>query len=63
MAGQYSPAPPPPFLPLSTRLLCRPPQVGGSLARAAIRELLSKGLIKPIAENHHQKIYTRAVGQ
>jgi ribosomal protein S25 len=38
-------------------------QVGGSLARAAIRELLAKGLIKPIAESSHQKIYTRAVGQ
>lgn len=30
---------------------------------AAIRELLSKGLIKPIAEHSSQKIYTRAVGQ
>jgi len=38
-------------------------RVGGSLARAAIRELLAKGLIKPIAESSHQKIYTRAVGQ
>jgi len=38
-------------------------RVGGSLARSAIRELLAKGLIKPIAESSHQKIYTRAVGQ
>jgi small subunit ribosomal protein S25e len=38
-------------------------RVNGSLARAAITELLAKGLIKPVAENHHQKIYTRAVGQ
>jgi small subunit ribosomal protein S25e len=38
-------------------------RLNGSLARAAIRELLSKGLIKPIAEHSSQKIYTRAVGQ
>ncbi|KAF6255680.1 component of cytosolic 80S ribosome and 40S small subunit [Scenedesmus sp. NREL 46B-D3] len=38
-------------------------RLNGSLARAAIRELLSKGLIKPIAEHASQKIYTRAVGQ
>jgi small subunit ribosomal protein S25e len=38
-------------------------RLNGSLARAAIIELLSKGLIKPIAEHGSQKIYTRAVGQ
>eukprot|EP00878_Enallax_costatus_P000269 GHUV01000337.1.p2 GENE.GHUV01000337.1~~GHUV01000337.1.p2 ORF type:complete len:108 (+),score=49.41 GHUV01000337.1:59-382(+) len=38
-------------------------RLNGSLARAAIRELLTKGLIKPIAEHSSQKIYTRAVGQ
>lgn len=37
-------------------------QLNGSLARAAIRELASKGLIKPVAEHAQQKIYTRAVG-
>ncbi|KAF8054880.1 ARSA1 [Scenedesmus sp. PABB004] len=37
-------------------------RLNGSLARAAIRELLEKGLIKPIAEHGSQKIYTRAVG-
>ncbi|KAK2195694.1 Ribosomal protein S25 [Babesia duncani] len=35
-------------------------KVNGSLARQAIRELLSKGLIKPICEQHHQQyLYTR----
>jgi ribosomal protein S25 len=38
------------------------PQLNGSLARAAIRELITKGLIKPVAEHAQQKIYTRAVG-
>jgi small subunit ribosomal protein S25e len=38
-------------------------QLNGSLARAAIRELKEKGLIKPIAEHGSQKIFTRAVGQ
>ena len=40
----------------------RPPHLNGSLARAAIRELITKGLIKPVAEHAQQKIYTRAVG-
>jgi ribosomal protein S25 len=39
-----------------------PSQLNGSLARAAIRELLAKQLIKPVAEHSNQKIYTRAVG-
>ncbi|GBF95873.1 40S ribosomal protein S25 [Raphidocelis subcapitata] len=38
-------------------------RLNGSLARAAIRELITKGLIKPVAEHARQKIYTRAVGQ
>ncbi|KIZ06965.1 40S ribosomal protein S25-3 [Monoraphidium neglectum] len=38
-------------------------RLNGSLARAAIRELLAKQLIKPVAEHSNQKIYTRAVGQ
>ncbi|KIY96651.1 40S ribosomal protein S25-3 [Monoraphidium neglectum] len=37
-------------------------RLNGSLARAAIRELLAKQLIKPVAEHSNQKIYTRAVG-
>ena len=35
-------------------------QINGSLARAAIRELLEEGLIKPIAHHSAQGIYTRA---
>lgn len=42
---------------------CPSSQLNGSLARAAIRELISKNLIRPVAEHAHQKIYTRAVGQ
>jgi small subunit ribosomal protein S25e len=38
-------------------------QVNGSLARAAIRELASKGLIRAVATHSTQKIYTRAVGE
>ncbi|KAI8468707.1 MAG: component of cytosolic 80S ribosome and 40S small subunit [Monoraphidium minutum] len=38
-------------------------RLNGSLARAAITELLAKQLIKPVAEHASQKIYTRAVGQ
>jgi hypothetical protein len=59
---------PPPCLPADTSPTCPPPcplphtQLNGSLARTAIRELLTKGLIKPVAESAHQKIYTRAVG-
>eukprot|EP00877_Chromochloris_zofingiensis_P008678 jgi/Chrzof1/4063/Cz13g18280.t1 len=37
-------------------------RINGSLARAAIRELREKGLIKPIAQHGQQQIYTRAVG-
>lgn len=33
--------------------------VNGSLARAAIKELVSKGLIRPVATHHAQNIYTR----
>jgi hypothetical protein len=33
--------------------------LNGSLARAAIQELLSKGLIKPVATSNLQSIYTR----
>lgn len=43
--------------------LTAPLQLNGSLARAAIRELISKNLIRPVAEHARQKIYTRAVGQ
>lgn len=35
-------------------------QINGSLARAAIRELLDDGSIKPVAHHSAQGIYTRA---
>jgi small subunit ribosomal protein S25e len=37
-------------------------RIGGSLARAAIKELASKGLIKPVVQHSQQIIYTRATG-
>ncbi|KAG1162573.1 hypothetical protein G6F37_002015 [Rhizopus arrhizus] len=37
-------------------------KLNGSLARIAIRELESQGLIKPISRHHAQIIYTRATG-
>lgn len=36
-------------------------KINGSLARAALRELKEKGLIKPISVHHSQIIYTRAI--
>lgn len=38
-------------------------QIGGSLARAAIQELLAEGMIKPIAHTSSQGIYTRAIAE
>ncbi|KXZ55502.1 hypothetical protein GPECTOR_2g1051 [Gonium pectorale] len=35
-------------------------RIGGSLARAAIKELVNKGLIKPLVAHHSQLVYTRA---
>ncbi len=37
-------------------------RIGGSLARAAIKELASKGVIKPVVHHSQQLIYTRATG-
>ena len=37
-------------------------RIGGSLARAAIKELHSKGLIRPLVKHAQQQIYTRATG-
>lgn len=48
---------------ITTSILCDRLRLNGSLARAAIRELLSKQLIKPIAQHASQGVYTRAVGQ
>lgn len=39
---------------------CLCAQVNGSLARAAIKELLEKGLIKEVCKHNAQQIYTRA---
>lgn len=35
-------------------------RINGSLARAAIKQLLAEGAIRPVVESHHQAIYTRA---
>jgi small subunit ribosomal protein S25e len=37
-------------------------RINGSLARAAIRELAAKGLIRPIIKHSSQVIYTRSTG-
>lgn len=37
-------------------------RINGSLARAAIKELHSKGLIKPVVQHSAQQIFTRATG-
>lgn len=38
-------------------------RVNASLARAAIKELAGKGLIKAVEHHGSQQIYTRAIGQ
>ena len=38
-------------------------RISGTLARAAIQELLQEGAIVKLAGHHAQQIYTRAVGQ
>ena len=35
-------------------------KINGSLARAAIKELLKSGLIRVVAKHHTNSIYTRA---
>ena len=35
-------------------------RINGSLARAAIKQLVADGLIKPVVSSHYQAIYTRA---
>jgi ribosomal protein S25 len=37
-----------------------PNQVNGSLARKAVKELISKNLIRPVLTHSSQTIYTRA---
>lgn len=34
--------------------------MNGSLARAAIKELVGQGLIKVVSKSHSQEVYTRA---
>ena len=38
-------------------------KVNGSLARKAVRELVSKGLIRTVLTHKHQQIFTRATNQ
>ena len=38
-------------------------QINGSLARAAIAQLLEKGQIRTVVKHSRQAIYTRATGQ
>ncbi|KAK9808254.1 hypothetical protein WJX73_003932 [Symbiochloris irregularis] len=38
-------------------------RINGSLARAAIEQLLQKGQIRPVVKHARQAIYTRATGQ
>jgi len=38
-------------------------KVNGSLARKAVRELMSQNLIRPILTHKHQHVYTRATNQ
>merc|ERR1719503_331109 len=38
-------------------------KINGSLSRAAIKELIARGLIRPVAVHHAQGIYTRATNQ
>eukprot|EP00892_Ulva_mutabilis_P009644 jgi/Ulvmu1/7051/UM033_0111.1 len=45
---------------ITTSILSDRLKINGSLARAAIRELLDDGAIKPIAHHSAQGIYTRA---
>lgn len=45
---------------ISPSILADRLRINGSLARAAIQELLAKGLIKPLVHHHSQLVYTRA---
>lgn len=49
-------------LAFQTSVCCLPllPQINGSLARAAIKELLGKGLIKEVAKSRAQQVRSRA---
>lgn len=45
---------------ITPSILCDRLRIGGSLARAAIKELVTKGVIRPIVKHRDQLIYTRA---
>jgi small subunit ribosomal protein S25e len=45
---------------ISTSVLADRLRINGSLARAAIKELVTKGLIREVAKSHAQGVYTRA---
>eukprot|EP00887_Chlorella_sp_A99_P001635 scaffold8.g1635.t1 len=45
---------------ISTSVLADRLRINGSLARAAVKELLDQGLIKVVAKTHAQAIYTRS---
>lgn len=58
--GRPPPTHPPTPVPRPRPRPCLCAQVNGSLARAAIKELLEKGLIKEVCKHNAQQIYTRA---
>ena len=48
---------------ITTSILADRLRLNGSLARKAIKLLLSEGKIKPLCEHARQSIYTRATAQ
>jgi len=46
---------------ITTSILSDRLRINGSLARAAMKELLEKGQIKAVAQHSKQQIYTRAI--
>ncbi|CAF0764719.1 unnamed protein product [Adineta steineri] len=45
---------------ITPAIVCERFKVRGSLARAIIRELVRKGLVRPVVKHSRQEIYTRA---
>ena len=48
---------------ITTSVLADRLRINGSLARAAIKELVAEGLIKEVAKSRSQLIYTRAAAE
>ncbi|KAK9844871.1 hypothetical protein WJX74_008040 [Apatococcus lobatus] len=46
---------------ITTSILSDRLRINGSLARAAMKELMEKGQIKAVAQHSKQQIYTRAI--